>query len=258
MAVDGEIAHRVQPASGAAMPWSVASEAPERRQRLPTAIRYSPRYCSPPGTSAANSASVERRADRLQVAPVGRPGERDDLAAGIVDVVLLGDVITGLGQQVGQRVAHHGAAAMADVHRAGRIGGDIFDLTRTPAPDRRCRRRSRRRAGWRGPPRAKCRARRRLTKPGPAAGPRRSAGRRPARRPARRRARRLLRAAWRRPGPHWWPCRRARVRGRGYLDPGGHVVGQVRDRRARPRARGGARRRRCCVRHGSSGQPRDR
>ena len=70
----------------------------------------------------------QRRADRLQVAPVGGPGERGDLRAGIVDVVLLGDVVAGLDQQVGERVAHHGAAAMADMHRTGGIGGDVFDV----------------------------------------------------------------------------------------------------------------------------------
>ena len=69
-----------------------------------------------------------RRADGLEVAPVGGPGEGDDLRAGIVDVVFLGDLEPGLGQQVGEGVADHGAAAMADMHRAGGIGGDILDV----------------------------------------------------------------------------------------------------------------------------------
>ncbi len=72
----------------------------------------------------------ERRADRLQVAPIGGPGQCADLGAGVVDVVFLGDGVTGLGHQVGQRIAHHGAAAMADMHRAGGICGDVFDIDR--------------------------------------------------------------------------------------------------------------------------------
>ena len=70
----------------------------------------------------------QRCADRLQVAPIGRPGERGDLRAGVVDVVFLGHGIAGLRQQVGERVAHHGAAAMADMHRAGGVGGHVFDV----------------------------------------------------------------------------------------------------------------------------------
>ena len=68
------------------------------------------------------------RADRLEVAPIGRPGERGDLRAGVVDVVFLGDVIAGLGEQIGQRIADDGAATMPDMHRPGGIGGDIFHV----------------------------------------------------------------------------------------------------------------------------------
>jgi hypothetical protein len=34
----------------------------------------------------------------------------------------------GIFEQARQRIAHHGAAAMAHMHRAGRVGGDIFDI----------------------------------------------------------------------------------------------------------------------------------
>ena len=71
---------------------------------------------------------IERRADRLEVAPVRRPGERGDLRAGVVDVVFLGDVVARLAQQVGQRVAHHRATAMADMHRPRWVGRDILDV----------------------------------------------------------------------------------------------------------------------------------
>ena len=71
---------------------------------------------------------ADRLAQRLLVAQVGRLAELVDLGAGIVDVVFLGDGIARLGQQVGQRIAHHGAARMRDVQRPGRIGRDVLDI----------------------------------------------------------------------------------------------------------------------------------
>ena len=69
-------------------------------------------------------------AQRLAVAQEGRAGEHVDLGAGIVDVVFARHLVAGEGQQVGERIAEHGAAAMADVHRPGRIGRDVLDVDR--------------------------------------------------------------------------------------------------------------------------------
>ena len=67
-------------------------------------------------------------AQRLAVAQIGGAGQRIDLRAGIVDVVLARHLVAGELQQVGQRIAEHRAAAMADVHRPGRVGRDVLDV----------------------------------------------------------------------------------------------------------------------------------
>ena len=67
-------------------------------------------------------------AERLAVAEVGRAGERIDLRAGVVDVVFARDRMAGRREQVGDGVADDGAAAMADMHRPGRVGGDVLDV----------------------------------------------------------------------------------------------------------------------------------
>ena len=72
-------------------------------------------------------------AERFAVAQIGRARELIDLRAGIVDVIFARHLEAGEGQQVGQRIAEHGAAAMADMHRPGRIGRDIFDIDRHAA-----------------------------------------------------------------------------------------------------------------------------
>src|SRR3546814_10498507 len=64
-------------------------------------------------------------AQRLAVTQMGGAGERIDLAARIVDVIFAGHVISGEGQHIRQRIAHHRAPAMAHVHRAGWVGGNI-------------------------------------------------------------------------------------------------------------------------------------
>ena len=74
-------------------------------------------------------------AERLAVAQEGRAREHVDLRAGIVDVVFARDLVAGEGEQVGERVAEHRAAAMADMHRPGRVGRDIFDIDRLALPD---------------------------------------------------------------------------------------------------------------------------
>ena len=76
----------------------------------------------------------QRRADRLQVAPIGGPGERGDLRTGVVDVVFLGHRVAGFAQQVGERIADHGAAAMADMHRTGGIGRHVFHVDPCACP----------------------------------------------------------------------------------------------------------------------------
>ena len=67
-------------------------------------------------------------AQRLLVAQEGRAAERVDLRAGIVDVVLLGDGVARLGEQVGERIAHHRAARMRNMQRPGRVGRDVLDI----------------------------------------------------------------------------------------------------------------------------------
>ena len=67
-------------------------------------------------------------AERLAVAEIGRAGEHVDLRAGVVDVVFAGDLVAGEGEEVGERIAEHGATAMADMHRPGRIGRDILHV----------------------------------------------------------------------------------------------------------------------------------
>ncbi len=76
-------------------------------------------------------------AERLAIAQMSRAGEHVDLGAGIVDVVFAADVEAGLDQQIGQHVAEHGAAGVADMHRPGRVGRDIFDIDPGALPCRR-------------------------------------------------------------------------------------------------------------------------
>ena len=108
-------------------------------------------------------------AQRLPVAQVGRAGEHVDLRAGIVDVVLAGHLVAGEVEQPGKRIAEHRAAAMAHMHRAGRVGRDVFHVDgrarALPAPAEAARCRRRRRAGPRAGPAASSRM---LMKPGPA------------------------------------------------------------------------------------------
>ena len=70
----------------------------------------------------------DRLAQRLAVAQEGGAGEHVHLRAGIVDVVFARHPRTGKGEQVAQGVAEHRAAAVADMHRPGRIGGDELDV----------------------------------------------------------------------------------------------------------------------------------
>jgi len=67
-------------------------------------------------------------AQRLAVAEIGGAGEDIDLRAGIVDVILPGDLVARLDEKLGQRIAEHRAPHMADMERAGGIGGDILHI----------------------------------------------------------------------------------------------------------------------------------
>ena len=71
----------------------------------------------------------------VQVAPIGGPGEGDDLRTGVVDVILLGDVVPGFVQQVREGVADDRTPAVADVHGAGGVGGDVFHIDFDPGAD---------------------------------------------------------------------------------------------------------------------------
>ena len=67
-------------------------------------------------------------AERLAVAQHHRAAEHVDLRTGVVDVIFLRHLVAGEGEKVGERVAHHRAAAMADMHGAGRIGRHVFHV----------------------------------------------------------------------------------------------------------------------------------
>ncbi len=69
-----------------------------------------------------------RLAERLAIAQERRAGEHVDLGAGVVDVVFARDVVARELQQAAQRIAEHRAAAMADMHRPGGVGRDVFDI----------------------------------------------------------------------------------------------------------------------------------
>ena len=75
-------------------------------------------------------------AKRFAVAQECRAREHVDLRAGVVDVIFARDVVAGKIKQAAQRIAEHRAAAMADMHRPGRIGRDVFDIDLGAVADR--------------------------------------------------------------------------------------------------------------------------
>ena len=83
--------------------------------------------------SLGNGADV--LAERFAVAQIGGARERIDLRAGIVDVIFARHFEAGEREQVRQRVAEYGTAAMADMHRPGRIRRNIFDVDGHAAAD---------------------------------------------------------------------------------------------------------------------------
>ena len=85
----------------------------------------------------------------LAVALVGGAGEDVDLGAAVVDVIFARDVPAGEVEEARERVAEHRTADVADVHRAGGVGGDELDVDaaagrRGRSGRSRCRRRARR------------------------------------------------------------------------------------------------------------------
>ena len=54
--------------------------------------------------------------------------EHVDLGAGVVDVIFSDHIMARERQQAGQRIAEHGAPAMPDMHRPGRVGRNVFDI----------------------------------------------------------------------------------------------------------------------------------
>ena len=67
-----------------------------------------------------------------------RAREQVDLGAAVVDVVLAGHPPAELREQVGERVAEHRAAAVADVERPGRIGRAELDIDASAAAEIGC------------------------------------------------------------------------------------------------------------------------
>ena len=71
----------------------------------------------------------------LAVAPGQQAGaQAADLAPRVVDVVLPGDLPATAVEQPADSVAVGGPPAVADVQRAGRVGGDELDLDPLPWP----------------------------------------------------------------------------------------------------------------------------
>ena len=77
---------------------------------------------------------LHRLAEVLGVAGPDAGKEGEHARAGVVDVVFALDLVAGLGEHVGQRVAQRAAAAAADVQRAGGVGADELHLHPGPVP----------------------------------------------------------------------------------------------------------------------------
>ena len=79
-----------------------------------------------------------RRARRLLDPRPEALGQLVDLHAGVVDVELAGDGVAGPLESAAMRVAQRRAAAVADVQRAGGVGGDELDVDLEAGAPRRC------------------------------------------------------------------------------------------------------------------------
>ena len=76
------------------------------------------------------------RPGSLAAVEVGRPAERGDLVARVVDVVFLRHRPAGLGHQVGERIADCSLACVAEVQWSGRVGRHEFHLHTLAGTDR--------------------------------------------------------------------------------------------------------------------------
>ena len=74
--------------------------------------------------------------DHAQIAPIGGPAECCYLRARIIDVVFFRYGKARLAKKIGQRITHHRATAMPDMHRPRRIGRDIFHIHAPPGANR--------------------------------------------------------------------------------------------------------------------------
>ena len=94
--------------------------------------RRAPRESARPFRDVAALVGIGRKRHRLaERSEVAQPGgHRQDvhLPPGIIDVVLAAHLVAGEGQQAGQAGAVGRAAAVADMQRAGRIGGNELHL----------------------------------------------------------------------------------------------------------------------------------
>ena len=72
----------------------------------------------------------------LAIAEERRTREHVDLGAGIVDVIFSDNIEACELKQAGQCIAKDRAAAVADMHRPGRISRDVFDIDLLARPDR--------------------------------------------------------------------------------------------------------------------------
>ena len=81
--------------------------------------------------------SADILAERLAIAQLRRAREHVHLPAGIVDVVFADDFMARELEQAGERIADNRAAAMAHMHRPGRVGRDIFDVHALAGAQRR-------------------------------------------------------------------------------------------------------------------------
>ena len=65
---------------------------------------------------------------RFPISEMSRTGENIYLGASIIDVIFPSNLEPRLGKQACQRIADNSASGMSDMHRAGRVGRDIFDI----------------------------------------------------------------------------------------------------------------------------------
>ena len=75
-------------------------------------------------------------AKRFRVAKVGGARQHIDLRARVVDVIFAGGPVARKREKIAERVAEHRAPRMADMHGAGRVRRDEFDVDRFARAER--------------------------------------------------------------------------------------------------------------------------